>query len=83
MARNSSLTSTYDELPVLFRIIIQFVFGALVGGIYRIARYFETGNIVTLVAGIAATFTLVGNVIAWVVDLISLFFNGNYTYFVD
>ena len=83
MAKNSSLTATYDALPLLLRIILQAVLGVIVGGIYRIARYFESGNIVTLVVGIVCTFTGIGNFIAWIVDLVTLILNGRYTVFVD
>ena len=83
MAKNNSLTASYDALPLILRIILQIIGGAIVGGIYRIARYFETKNIVTLVIGLLATFTGIGNLIAWVVDLVTLIINGKYTVFVD
>ena len=83
MAKNNSLTKTYNELPLLLRIIIQIIGGVVVGGIYRIVRYFETKNAVTLVVGLLVTFTGVGNVISWIVDLITLALNGKYTLFVD
>lgn len=83
MAKNNSLTASYDSLPLILRIIIQIIGGVIVGGIYRIVRYFETKNIVTLVVGLLVTFTFVGNIIAWVVDLVTLIINGKYTVFVD
>ncbi len=83
MANNTSLTKTYDELPLILRIILQLVGGVVVGGIYRIVRYLETKNIITLVVGLLVTFTGVGNVIAWIVDLVTLIMNGKYTIFVD
>ena len=83
MANNNSLTAQYDSLSLLLRIIIQIIGGVIVGGIYRIVRYFETKNVVTLVVGILCTFTLIGNFIAWIVDLVTLIMNGKYTVFVD
>lgn len=83
MAKNNSLTRAYDELPLILRIIIQIIGGVIVGGIYRIVRYFETKNLITLVVGLLVTFTLVGNVIAWIIDLVTLILNGKYTVFVD
>lgn len=77
------ITSTYNELPFILRVIIQIIGGAIVGGIYRIVRFFETKNIVTLVVGLIATFTGVGNLIAWVADLVTLILNKKYTLFVD
>lgn len=83
MANKDSITATYDSLSLLLRIIIQVIGGVIVGGIYRIVRYFETKNVVTLVVGILCTFTGIGNLIAWVVDLVTLIMNGKYTVFVD
>ena len=80
---NNSLTAQYNELPLLLRLIIQIVGGAVVGGIYRIIRYTETKNIATLVAGLLATFTGLGNLIAWIVDLVTLITNGGYTVLAD
>jgi len=83
MAKKNSLTASYDSLPLILRIIIQLIGGVIVGGIYRIVKYFESKNIVTLVVGILVTFTGVGNLIAWVVDFVTLILNGKYTVFVD
>ena len=83
MANKSSLTASYDSLPLILRIIIQLIGGVLVGGIYRIVRYTETKNIVTLVVGLVVTLTGIGNLIAWVVDLVTLIINGKYTVLVD
>ncbi len=83
MSDNKALTQTYDELPLLLRVIIQIIGGVIVGGIYRIVRYFETKNVTTLVVGLLVTFTFIGNIIAWVVDLVTLIMNGKYTVFVD
>ena len=68
---NKSLTATYEELPQIAKIIIQIVLGGIIGGIYRILRFLETKNTVTLVVGILALVTGVGNFIFWVVDLIT------------
>lgn len=83
MANKQSLTKTYDELPLLLRIIIQVIGGVLVGGIYRLVRYTESKNTTTLIAGIVCTFTVIGNFIAWLVDLVTLVMNEKYTLFVD
>lgn len=80
---NSSITASYDSLPLILRIIIQLIGGAVVGGIYRIIKFVESRNLATLVVGLLATFTGVGNLIAWVVDLITLIFSGRYTVFAD
>ena len=69
MAKKKTLTGAYEALPKLAKILLQLFFGAFIGGVYRIVRYFETKNIVTLVAGILVLVTGVGNFIAWIVDL--------------
>ena len=71
MAKKKTLTKTYESLPKIAKILIQLIFGALVGGIYRMVKYFESGNVVTLVVGILTTFTGIGNVIVWIVDLVT------------
>lgn len=65
------MTQTYESLPKIAKILIQLFLGSIVGGIYRIVKYFETKNVVTLVVGILVTFTGIGNAIAWVVDLVT------------
>lgn len=80
---NKSLTAQYDELPLILRVIVQLFAGVVAGGVYRIARYFETKNAITLIAGLLITFTGVGNVISWLLDLICLAVNGKYTILVD
>lgn len=71
MANKGTYTGIYDNLPKIAKILIQIFAGAIVGGVYRIVRYFETKNIVTLVVGLLVTFTGVGNFIAWIVDLVT------------
>ncbi|MBR2460576.1 MAG: hypothetical protein IKB34_05050 [Clostridia bacterium] len=70
MANNNSITAAYEALPKLAKVIIQLFLGAFVGGIYRILRFLETKNTVTLIAGIACLIPPV-DFIAWVVDLVT------------
>ena len=65
------ITETYESLPKIVKVLLQLFLGGVIGGIYRIVRFFETKNIITLVDGLLCTFTGVGNFIAWVVDLIT------------
>lgn len=66
---NNTLTATYEALPKIAKILIQIFLGAFVGGVYRILRYLETKNTVTLVAGIL-NFVGLGFVF-WIVDLVT------------
>ncbi|MBE6555376.1 MAG: hypothetical protein E7663_03965 [Ruminococcaceae bacterium] len=64
-----TFTGSYEALPKIAKILLQLFFGWLIGGIYRICRYLEKKNIVTLVVGLLVLFTGIGNTIAWIVDL--------------
>ena len=83
MAKSASFTGAYEALPKLAKILIQLILGAVVGGIYRIVRFFETGNVVTLVVGILVLVTGVGNAIAWVVDLVTEILSNRITVLAD
>ena len=77
------MTKTYDSLPKIAKILLQIFFGWLIGGAYRIARYFETKNIVTLVVGILVLVTGVGNNIAWIVDFVTMITSNKITVLAD
>lgn len=77
------LTEKYESLPKIAKIILQIFFGGLIGGIYRIIRFTETSNVVTLVVGILCLVTGIGNFIAWVVDLITEILNNRISVLAD
>ncbi len=60
----------YEALPLVAKIVIQAILNGLVSGVYRILRYLETKNTVTLVIGILCLVTPVGAVF-WILDLIT------------
>jgi hypothetical protein len=64
-------TEKYEALPKIAKILLQLFLGGIIGGIYRIVRFTETKNVVTLVAGLLTLFTGFGNLIAWVLDLVT------------
>ena len=66
---NNTLTATYENLPKIAKILIQIFLGSIVGGVYRILRFLETKNIVTLVCGIL-NFVGLG-LVFWVIDLVT------------
>ena len=80
---SATLTQTYENLPKIAKILIQIFLGAIVGGVYRIVKYFETKNIVTLVVGLLVTFTGIGNAIAWIVDLVTEVLHNKITVLAD
>lgn len=82
MAKNSGLTASYEALPKLLKILLQLFLGALVGGIYRIVRFFETSNVKTLVIGILALIPPI-DIVFWIVDLVTEITNNRITFLVD
>ncbi len=83
MAKKNTLTGAYEALPKIVKILLQIFLGAVIGGIYRIVRFFETGKIVTLVVGLLVLFTGIGNAIAWVVDLVTELLHDRITVLAD
>ena len=83
MAKKGTITGAYESLPKIAKILLQIFFGYLIGGVYRIIRFCEKGNVVTLVAGILVLVTGVGNAIAWVVDLVTEILSDKITVFAD
>ena len=71
MTNNTNYTQMYEDLPKIAKILLQVFLGGLIGGIYRIVRYTETKNTVTLVVGILCLISGVGNFIAWIADLVT------------
>ena len=62
-------TETYENLPKIAKILLQIFLGSLISGIYRILRFVETKNVVTLVAGILCFVGL--GFIFWIIDLVT------------
>ena len=77
------LTASYEALPKIAKLLLQFFFGWAIGGVYRIIRYTETKNIVTLVVGLLVLFTGLGNGIAWVLDFVTELLNDKITILAD
>ena len=75
------MTEAYESLPLALKIIIQLIFGAIVGGIYRILRFVEKGNTVTLVVGIL-NFVGLG-LVFWVTDLYTELRYGEISFLAD
>lgn len=65
------ITQKYEALPKIAKVLLQLFLGGVIGGIYRIIRFTETKNVVTLVIGLLTLFTGIGNAIAWIVDLVT------------
>lgn len=79
---NKPYTGQYDALPYIAKVLLQIFLGWLIGGVYRIVRFIEDKNVVTLIVGILVLITGIGNTIAWVVDLITTILSGKIRFFV-
>ncbi len=77
------MTAAYENLPKLVKVILQLFFGYIISGVYRILRFVETKNIVTLVVGILVLCTGIGNVVAWWVDIITEILSNRITVLAD
>lgn len=62
-------TETYENLPKIVKILLQIFLGSLISGVYRILRFVETKNIITLVMGILCFVGL--GFVFWVIDLVT------------
>lgn len=80
MANNSSFTASYESLPLIVKLILQFFFGWFIAVIYRIVRYVEKQNIITLIAGLLC---IPFGFIAWVVDFITEILNNKISILAD
>ena len=80
---SSTLTGSYEGLPKILKLVLQFFFGWIIGGIYRIVRFVEKGNVITLVVGILVLVTGIGNLIAWIVDFITELLSDKITVLAD
>ena len=78
---SNSIIQQFEALPKLVKILILVVFGVVVSGVYRILRYLETKNLVTLVVGVLC-FTGVGFIIG-IVDAITEILDNRITLFAD
>ena len=66
-----SICTMFEELPKIIKILLVIFLGGLIGGLYRILKYVESKNIVTLIVGVVWLVT--GGVfgIGWIVDLVT------------
>ena len=69
MKSKRQITEAFDALPFYMRLLTVIIGGALFGGIYRLARWYERRNTKTLIAGLVATFTGIGNLAIWIADI--------------
>ena len=79
----SGITASYEALPKIAKLLLQFFFGWLIGGVYRIIRFFETQNIITLIVGLLVLLTGIGNIAAGVIDFVTELLSNKITVLAD
>ena len=82
MASNS-ITAQFEKLPKLGKILLLIFFGWIICGVYRILRFLETKNIMTLIVGLIGLFTGVGNFVLEVADVVTEILSNKITFFAD
>jgi hypothetical protein len=82
MASNS-ITKQFEDLPKLVKVVLLIVFGWVIGGVYRVIRYTETKNVVTLVAGLLGLFTGIGNIVVEIADIVTEVLHNKITILAD
>ena len=80
---NKPITEMFEDLPKLVKILLQIFLGYIISGVYRILRFLETKNVVTLIVGIVVLFSGVGNFIAQIIDLVTLITKNRITVLAD
>ena len=80
---NKPITKMYDELPKIAKILIQAILGYIISGLYRVIRFTETKNIVTLIVGLVGLLTGFGNFIVWLIDLYTVITKDKITFLAD
>jgi hypothetical protein len=75
----NQIIEMFENLPKIAKVILLIFFGYLISPIYRILRYLETKNTLTLIVGIVCLVTGVGNVVLRVLDVITELTNNRIT----
>ena len=75
------MTTAYENLPKLVKVIVQIFLGYPISGVYRLLRFFENKKILTLIAAILAFFG--AGIVFWIADLITEIVRNEIILFAD
>ena len=67
------MIKSYNELPLIVKVILQIFLGWPIGAIYRIVKGVQTKDNTVLIAGILA---IPLGIIFWVIDLVTTIINN-------
>ncbi len=77
------ILNSFESLPLIAKVVLLIVLGYIISPVYRIIRYLETKNTMTLIIGVLGLITGVGNVILQVLDIITEVTKGKITVFAN
>lgn len=78
--KKTSFTSKFNNKTLFQKSLIIIFFGWIMASVYRVARYFETRCVSTLIAGILAMFLFI---FFWPADWLSILFYGEITFLAE
>ena len=78
-----NITATYNSLPKWVKVLVQIFLGYIISPVYRILKYLETKNVVTLGVGVVCLVTGFGNVVLQIIDLVTLITSDKITVLAD
>ena len=79
----NGITKTFESLPLVAKLVLLIFLGYIISPVYRILRYLETKNTLTLIVGVVCLVTGVGNVLLAIVDIITELTKGKITVLAD
>ena len=79
MDQLKQIPAAFESLPLVAKVVLLVLFGTIISPVYRILRYLETKNTLTLVIGIVCLVTGIGNIILEVLDVITELTSGKIT----
>ncbi len=75
------MTTAYENLPKLVKVIVQIFLGYPISGVYRLLRFFENKKILTLISAILAFFGV--GIVFWIADLVTEIVRNEIILFAD
>ena len=65
-----NIIETYENLPKILKVILQLFFGGIIGIVYRIIRFLDSKNTMTLIGAILLFVPVAGFVIQ-IIDIVT------------
>ena len=69
-AKPMNIIETYENLPKILKVILQLFFGGIIGIVYRIIRFLDSKNTMTLIGAILLFVPVAGFVIQ-IIDIVT------------